>query len=204
VATGPVKGEEGWLNLGVDWYTDFASQEVFMAASGPKEWERVAVREQSTEVKTVGSSISIDPAARQPLEPVEVTDIRSDDNDISFKVDRIGVPVLVKTSYFPNWRVSGAKGPYRVTPNLMVVIPTSSSVNLHYGTTPVDVLGWLLTLGGIALAVVFFRHGPVQFGGPGTDDDDPAREPGALDLGGRQLPPVPPARPPVTVPDRGS
>ena len=35
-----------------------------------------------------------------------------------------GSPVLVKVSYFPNWEASGAEGPYRVTPNLMVVVPT--------------------------------------------------------------------------------
>ena len=36
----------------------------------------------------------------------------------------IGVPVLVKISYFPRWHATGATGPYRVSPNLMVVIPT--------------------------------------------------------------------------------
>jgi len=206
VATGPVKGEEGWLNLGVDWYTDPSAQEVYLAASGPKEWQRVEMREQDTDVVTVGASTSIDPPARQPLEPVQVTGISSDDNDIRFQVDRVGVPVLVKTSYFPNWKASGAKGPYRVTPNLMVVIPTSKSVKLHYGTTPVDVLGWLLSLGGVALIVVMVRQGSAHFGG-GRSHDDPGSAPGILDLGGRddgKDPPVPPNRAPVTVPDRGS
>ena len=203
VATGPVKGETGWLNLGVDWYTDPRAHDVYLAASGPKEWQRVPVREQPTELVTVGAGTSVDPPARRPLEPVQVTGISSDDNDISFDVDRVGVPVLVKTSYFPNWKASGAKGPYRVTPNLMVVIPTSNHVELHYGTTPVDVLGWLLTLGGIGLAVYFFRRGPMTF----DDDDrgpevDPAAEPRKLDIGGRPEPVAPPRRPPVTVPDR--
>src|SRR5215210_1811391 len=174
VATGPVKGEAGWLNLGVDWFTDPSADDVYLAASGPKEWERVAMRKQPTELVTVGAATSIDPPARWPLEPVQVSGIGSDDNDISFDVDRIGVPVLVQTSYFPNWKVSGAKGPYRVTPNLMVVIPTSNHVMLHYGTTPVDVFGWLLTLGGVVLAVYFFRRGPVRF-----DDPRPAADPAA-------------------------
>ncbi len=39
-------------------------------------------------------------------------------------------PVLVKVSYFPNWHASGADGPWRVTPNLMVVVPTSHDVTL--------------------------------------------------------------------------
>ena len=202
VATGPVDGEDGWLNLGVDWYTDFSAHDVVLATSGPKEWERVKVREQPSGVVTVASSITIDPAARRPLEPVQVSGISSDDNDIEFDVDRVGVPVLVKASYFPNWRASGAKGPYRVTPNLMVVIPTSNHVKLHYGTTPVDVLGWLLTLGGIAMLVVLARQGPVRFGA--RPDGDPAVEPGVVDLGGGSEPPAPPTRPPVTVPDRGS
>ena len=55
----------------------------------------------------------------------------------------------MKTSYFPNWQVSGGKGPYRVAPNLMVVIPTSDHVSLHFGRTGVDYLAILLTLLGL-------------------------------------------------------
>ncbi|MGI8808078.1 MAG: 6-pyruvoyl-tetrahydropterin synthase-related protein [Acidimicrobiales bacterium] len=202
VATGPVKGETGWLNLGVDWFTDPAAQEVYLATSGPKEWERVAVREEATPSVTVGGSTSVDPPARTALEPVRVSGISSDDNDIRFEVDKVGVPVLVKASYFPNWKVSGAKGPYRVTPNLMVVIPTSTSVELHYGTTPIDVLGWLVTFGGVALAVYFFRRGPERFDDPRPEADSET-EPGTLDIAGRPEPPVD-SRPPVAVPDRAS
>ena len=41
--------------------------------------------------------------------------------------------MLVKISYYPRWQVSGATGPYRVSPNLMVVVPTSKNVSLVYG-----------------------------------------------------------------------
>ena len=73
------------------------------------------------------------------------------------------MPVLVKTSYFPNWKASGADGPYRVTPNLMVVIPTSTHVALHYGWTPVDGVAWLLTFVGIGLALLFWARPPLVF-----------------------------------------
>jgi hypothetical protein len=53
--------------------------------------------------------------------------------------------VEVKTSYFPNWHARGALGPYRVSPNLMVVVPTSRSVQLTYGSTPMDNLGTGIT-----------------------------------------------------------
>jgi hypothetical protein len=61
--------------------------------------------------------------------------------------------VLVKTSYFPNWQVKGAKGPYRATPNEMIVVPTGTHVSLHYGRTPVDWAGIVLTVGGLGALV---------------------------------------------------
>ncbi|MDQ3896221.1 MAG: 6-pyruvoyl-tetrahydropterin synthase-related protein [Actinomycetota bacterium] len=202
VVTGPVHGEVPWLNMSVDWYTDPGAHDVFLAASGPKEWERVKAHAVKTDSKVHGSGVTVDDPARRPVDAAQVTNIRSDDNDISFDVDRTGSPVLVKASYFPNWKAKGAKGPYRVTPNLMVVIPTSSHVTLHYGFTPAEGLGYLLTLGGIALGVFLFRQGPVRFDDPRLDTE-PVVDAGAP--GASPPPPSPPPyRPPVPVPDRGS
>ncbi len=61
-----------------------------------------------------------------------VTDIHDTDSSVSFRVSRTGVPVVVRTSYFPNWEASGADGPWRLTPNFMVVVPTSKTVTLRY------------------------------------------------------------------------
>ena len=66
--------------------------------------------------------------------------------------------MVVTVSYFPNWQVSGAEGVYRISPNLMVVVPTSHHVSMWYGYTPVDYEGWGLSL--LALVGLFFliRH----------------------------------------------
>jgi hypothetical protein len=56
----------------------------------------------------------------------------------------------VRTSYFPNWEAHGATGPYRVAPNMMVVVPTSHDVKLTYGLTKIDWLGRIGTLLGLA------------------------------------------------------
>jgi hypothetical protein len=66
---------------------------------------------------------------------VTVTKVIQGTQSLSFHVDKIGVPVEVKISYFNRWRVSGANGPYRISPNLMVVVPTSHHVTLVYGST---------------------------------------------------------------------
>jgi hypothetical protein len=137
-----------WQRDAVAWYTDPAALDVPLARSGPDSWERVE-RGEAPE--------------RRALPPVTVTGIDEGDLSISFDVDQIGQPVLVKTSYFPNWKVSGADGPYRVTPNFMVVIPRQNHVELHYGYTGVDYLGWAATALGALALVLLVRRGPVTF-----------------------------------------
>ena len=73
---------------------------------------------------------------------------------LSFHVNRIGVPMLVKISYYPRWTVSGAAGPYRVSPNLMVVVPTQKNVSLVYGSTPAYTLGHLVSDVSVAVGLV--------------------------------------------------
>ncbi|MET0904228.1 MAG: 6-pyruvoyl-tetrahydropterin synthase-related protein, partial [Acidimicrobiales bacterium] len=123
----------------VTWYLDPDTEGVFLAASGPEEWQRVDVDDPDPEVR--------------PVPHAEVSDLEVDTDRISFEVDRVGTPVLVKASYFPNWQASGAEGPYRVAPNLMVVVPTEERVELSYGRQPVEWIGYALTMLGIGLAI---------------------------------------------------
>ena len=188
------KGRE-WLDVSVDWYVDNSMHDVFLAADGPKNWPRVEAMPEEPESENHGAAVTVETPPKVPLDPVAVTKIRSGDDRISFDVSRPGTPVLVKASYFPNWKASGAEGPYRVTPNLMVVVPTERHVTLHYGWTPVDVAGVLLTLLGIALTVVLAVRKPVDFGDRGPQRDEPEQL--TLEL------PVTPPRAPVPVLDRG-
>ncbi len=94
----------------------------------------------------------------KPEPSTTVSNIVEHNASISFDVSRTGVPVVVTISYFPNWQVSGATGPYRVSPNLMVVVPTSHHVSLSYGTTPVDYEGWGLSILGLLGLVVLVRR----------------------------------------------
>jgi hypothetical protein len=84
------------------------------------------------------------------------------DADTGFFLKVIGVPVVVKISYFPNWKVEGAEGPWRIAPNLMVVVPTSQDVRLSFERSWIDVLAYVLTFIGIALLFVWRRLGDVH------------------------------------------
>ncbi|MGH8999060.1 MAG: hypothetical protein ACRDY7_06665 [Acidimicrobiia bacterium] len=168
----PQTGECAWWE---DWFDDAGALDRPLAADGPADWERARPDE------------ALDLPA-QALPEVEVTEIESGDDHVRFQVDRPGVPVLVKTSYFPNWSASGADGPWRVTPNLMVVVPTSREVSLHYGRTPVDYAGFGLTLLGFAGLALIARWRPAPLaarraaeeegdGGEGGGEEDAPDEP---------------------------
>jgi uncharacterized membrane protein len=73
-------------------------------------------------------------------------------------VDKVGTPVLVKVSYFPNWKVTGADKVYRAAPNMMVVVPTSENVTLEYKESLLDRSSYLLTLAGIVLLIFMIRR----------------------------------------------
>jgi hypothetical protein len=86
------------------------------------------------------------------------------DDYLEFDTSCIGAPHIVKVSYFPNWRASGALGPYLVSPSLMLVVPTQAHVTLRYENTAIDILGMLLTLMGTAvcLAAVLAGYPPLS------------------------------------------
>ena len=144
----PRDGSGRFYGPAIQWFTDPTWWDVPLARSGPDDWERVAVGEHPT-VK--------------PLDPVEVSNPVIDEESISFDVDRVGEPVLVKMSYFPNWKASGAEGPYRVAPNFMVVVPTDTHVELTYGRTSVEWLSYALTALGLVGLVLLVRAGVYRF-----------------------------------------
>lgn len=149
--------QTGWLDLGVSVYKNAAQYPVPLVASGPKEWERVtATVNRPPKVRTYGDGFALQTPKSVPLDAVTVTSISPKSDGISFSVDKVGVPVMVKMSYFPNFQVSGGKGPYRVAPNLMVVIPTSKNVAVTYGRTGADWAGMFAALAGMAGAILLY------------------------------------------------
>jgi hypothetical protein len=147
-----------WLSTAIAWYQTEPTWSVPIATGGPASWKRIPA----------GQLVAQPTTKRLPA--VSISHIKTTNESITFHVSRTGVPVLVKIPYFPNWQATGAIGPYEVTPNLMVVIPSSKSVALHYGTTGVDWVGRAGSLVGVVGLGAIARTGtPI----PGR----PAREP---------------------------
>ncbi len=123
----------GWLTANEDWWLNPTLWRNVAAATGPATWPRV---------HSIDRMVSGPPLANDVVSRVVVGT-----QAISFHVSTLGVPVLVKISYFPRWKAHGATGPFRVSPNLMVVVPTSHDVTMLYGSTPALLAGNVISDG---------------------------------------------------------
>lgn len=145
-----VSGERGWREKAQRWFTRrplpcaplVFGADPALGTPEPDEW--------------------LAPPERSLPGGVEVR-ARLSDELIEIETSRIGHPLLVKVSWHPRWRASGADGPYRVAPALMLVVPREHRVTLRYGPNRVDTAGHVLTA--LALLALFgvarqARRGP--------------------------------------------
>jgi hypothetical protein len=162
-----------WECAAAPWFLDDAQLDKVWTASGPKDWKRIDIKDLAQTNET-------------QISPTQVSDVHEDVDSISFHVSETGKPVLVRTSFFPNWQAHGAEGPYRVAPNFMVVVPTSNDVKLTYGLTKYEWLGRVGTLLGlVGVGVLVGWKGLAQYGAiVRRDDEPPARDDGGDDADG--------------------
>lgn len=143
---GPKDDQATFERFSLDWYGEIDLLDRWIATEGPSNWPRVTSMDQLHQAP----AIDVD---------ANVSDIVLEEDRISFRTDAIGVPHLVKVSYFPNWKAEGADGPYHAGPSFMVVVPTESEVTLTFGNTVVENLGWFLTIVGL-VGTIFWTVRP--------------------------------------------
>jgi hypothetical protein len=127
-----------WL---FDWWNRPGDYPVFVN-DGPEEWSR----------KTATEALA-DPLTSQELEKesdVKVSNVNLQNDSISFSVDKVGEPVMVRVSYYPSFAVSGAEEIYRASPNFMVVVPTEKDVTIEIKRDSGEWISIFLFLVGIA------------------------------------------------------
>ena len=124
-------GEGAFFDATLDYYDDVDGLDRWVVANGPDEWRRIDDITQRGARPVAGDGV--------------VSDIKLEDHRISFTTTAVGVPHLVKVSYFPNWQAQGAEGPYRAAPSLMVVVPTEEDVVLEFSRSGDEYIGMVLT-----------------------------------------------------------
>ena len=166
--TGDIK--ERWLEIGTSWFQHPEDWSAMPVENGLDTWQRVdvavdlsrrdgepGISSRRVDIVTPSQKIEV-----VETKPTKVKNVALEDAAISFSVDQIGQPILVRMSYFPNWKVENAEGPYRVAPNMMVVIPTSKEVRLHYGYSFIDFFAYFMTFLGVATMAVRWRGRQVE------------------------------------------
>ena len=157
--------KERWLEIGTSWFQHPEEWAALPAENGPASWQKLKITvdltrrqgeldDPSRRVDIVTPSGNVDVVE---LPQLQISNTVLEDEAISFSVDKVGVPVLVRMSYFPNWKVDGAQGPFRVAPNMMVVVPTQKEVRMHYGYSKTDLFAYFLTFIGLCVLAVRWR-----------------------------------------------
>ena len=83
---------------------------------------------------------------------------RVSNEEVKIKTNCIGKPLLVKISYFPNWKVEGANKVYLVSPAFMLIYPEQENVRLYYGDTTIDIVGKILSVLGLIIVILYFTY----------------------------------------------
>lgn len=102
---------KNWLSESVDWYKtgDLSKPIIFTKNSETRLFRKTEFNQD-----------------------IKIAVTRFEKNTIHFNTNATGIPHMIKTSYFPRWRVKGADGPFLVSPAFMVVIPNSNNVELIF------------------------------------------------------------------------
>jgi hypothetical protein len=126
-------GDADFVDAALEWYDDVNNLDVWLVEDGPPEWRRVtSVTERLGELRPYS-------------ETGTATITGFEDMEVSFSTDAVGIPHLVKVSYFPNWTVEGADEVYRAAPSLMLVVPDTEEVTMSFANRWVENLGLVIT-----------------------------------------------------------
>jgi hypothetical protein len=151
-----------WKNACMEWLyrIDTINQPfAILRDSSPPSDNITATLDSQTYKRYLASSESGRPSIFTS-KPIDISGIRineekATDDCIRFKTTAIGMPHIIKHTYFPNWKSRNGEPVYMVTPCFMLIYPSTHSVELYYGSTISDNAGRMLTLAGVlALAVI--------------------------------------------------
>lgn len=134
----PLVEDEPFGVAALEWYGELDLLDKWLVADGPDGWRRIEAVPQVAGARPITTAGT-------------VSDIVIGEEEISFRTSAIGVPHMVKVSYFPNWTAEGADGPFRAAPSTMVVVPTQEQVIIRFENTWVEATGNTLTIAGLVV-----------------------------------------------------
>jgi len=132
-------GKLTYRTAGINWWSQQSNYSTVLARSGPQSWPRT-----SSDIKL----------PHKPLPSQHISAVNVQPDSVSFHVSKLGVPVQVRVSYFPNWTAGTTGQIYQATPNMMIVVPTSHNVKMVYGSAPPVVFATVVSWATLVISII--------------------------------------------------
>lgn len=93
----------------------------------------------------------INALAPSKLPDAQIVVLQYTDSIIEFTTTKPGIPHIIKTTWYPNWKAENGEQIFMITPCFMMIVPTNSHVRICYGRTASDTAGLSLSAAGLIL-----------------------------------------------------
>ncbi len=147
------KGVMDWKTAGMEWIYNIASfSNHFVIVpeqdSLPKDMQFISASDYLVLMRAK-DPVLISELQPKKLPTSDISIVEHSDYAIEFSTSQPGIPHIIKSTWYPNWKSTGGERIYMVTPCFMMIIPSSSKVRIVYGRTGSDIAGIILTLIGL-------------------------------------------------------
>jgi uncharacterized membrane protein len=133
---------KNWKSTSIEWFKNVGMLDVPIVFSQDESKFKIVVDDLSQLKKIpIDASCKIEESVKN--------------EEILIRTSCLGVPLLIKVSYFPNWKVEGADGVYLASPAFMLIFPTQENVRLYYSKDVSDIAGELLSIVGLVLVCIY-------------------------------------------------
>ena len=145
------KKDKNWLETSTNWYLHQDLNQKIVFYQNEKEKQEII-----SNLNNVFIDKDLNNNEIMIYSEIQAPKILSVEKDkISFEAEELGIPYIVKISYFPGWQVKGGNGPYLISPSFMMIIPSQKEVTLEYHYNLYDQIGF--TLSGLSLGFLIIE-----------------------------------------------
>ena len=137
-----------WKKLSLEWFKQASEVPiVFVNSITPTERARF---------KVIHESVDIGRFPKIPVENCEINEsVENEVIELQLADACIGKPLIVRVSYFPNWKVEGADRIYLTSPAFMLIYPKQKNVKIYYVHTIIDYISTILSIIGLIATVTY-------------------------------------------------
>lgn len=135
-----------WKKSALKWFSELSPTSPTFVFS------KNTVNEKFIAIKDI-SELPVNQTSTEKSQTDCITNEKINDQELEFQTNCIGKPHLIKVSYYPNWKVTGADEIFLASPGLMLIIPKQENIRLYYGTSSIELFAQILSYLGLGFLV---------------------------------------------------